>query len=219
MMNRFGMRPAAAALFVGSALLLAGCGQPAQEPGTAAAPSTPAASAQSSSPAAGTPSSSPAPAPETGSASASPQASGSAADGSCRAGQLEAAIQTKPGAGAAGSVYRTLVLTNTGTGSCTLQGYPGVSYVDADGAQVGAPAERAPEAAAVAVTLEPGGTAEAQLQQTNAQNYGEECGLTDVAGIRVYPPNQKESVVAKQETVGCSDDSVVLMTVGTFQAP
>ena len=38
MMNRFRLRPAAAALFVGSALLLAGCGQ--AEPGTGTAPAS-----------------------------------------------------------------------------------------------------------------------------------------------------------------------------------
>ncbi|HXF03244.1 MAG TPA: DUF4232 domain-containing protein, partial [Arthrobacter sp.] len=137
---------------------------------------------------------------------------------SCSAGQLAASIETEPGGGAAGSVYRTLVVTNTGDSSCTLAGYPGVSYVDAKGKQVGAPADRDSEAKTVTVTVAPGGTAAAQLRQTNAQNYGDECGLTDVAGVKIYPPNRKDSLIAEQETVGCSDDSVVLMTVGTFEA-
>lgn len=217
-MNRFRLRPAAAALFVGSALLLAGCGQPGQEPGAAPASAGPEDSA---------PPSSAAPAPETESATgsestaAAPETSSSAGDGdsSCSAGQLAASIKTEPGAGAAGSVYRTLVLTNTGDSSCTLAGYPGVSYVDAKGKQVGAPADRDSAAKTVTVTVAPGGTAAAQLRQTNAQNYGDECGLTDVAGVKIYPPNRKDSLIAEQETVGCSDDSVVLMTVGTFQAP
>ena len=220
MMNRFRLRPAAAALFVGSALLLAGCGQSGPGAGTAPASAGPAGSASPSS-------SAPAPetesATETESAAASPEATNSADagadDGSCSAGQLAAAIETEPGGGAAGSVYRTLVLTNTGDKSCTLAGYPGVSYVDAKGKQVGAPADRDPDAQKATVTLKPGGTATAQLRQTNAQNYGEECGLTDVAGVKVYPPNRKDSLIAEQETVGCSDDSVVLMTVGTFQVP
>ncbi|MGM0931355.1 MAG: DUF4232 domain-containing protein [Actinomycetota bacterium] len=220
MMNRFRLRPAAAALFVGSALLLTGCGQSGQGAGTSPASAGPAGSAPPSSSAP-----EPAPAPETESAtgsesaSASPEAGSSVADGSCSAGQLSAAIETEPGGGAAGSVYRTLVLTNTGDKSCTLAGYPGVSYVDAKGKQVGAAADRDPDAKTVTLTVAPGGTAAAQLRQTNAQNYGEECGLTDVAGVKVYPPNRKDSLIAEQETVGCSDDSVVLMTVGTFQAP
>ena len=219
MMNRFRLRPAAAALFVGSALLLAGCGQAEPGSGTAPASAGPAGGASPSS----SPSSASA-APETESAdgnetaSASPEASDSAADGSCSAGQLSAAIETEPGGGAAGSVYRTLVLTNTGDKACTLAGYPGVSYVDAKGKQVGAAADRDPDAKKVTVTVAPGGTAAAQLRQTNAQNYGKECGLTDVAGVKVYPPNRKDSLIAEQKTVGCSDDSVVLMTVGTFEA-
>ena len=223
MMNRFRLRPAAAALFVGSALLLAGCGQ--AEPGTGTAPVSagPTGGASPSSSPSSSPSAASA-APETESAagsetgSASPEPGGSVADGACSAGQLSAAIETEPGGGAAGSVYRTLVLTNTGDKSCTLAGYPGVSYVDAKGKQVGAAADRDPDAKKVTVTVAPGGTAVAQLRQTNAQNYGKACGLTDVAGVKVYPPNRKDSLIAEQKTVGCSDDSVVLMTVGTFEA-
>ncbi|MFD1214594.1 DUF4232 domain-containing protein, partial [Arthrobacter sp. GCM10027362] len=139
--------------------------------------------------------------------------------GDCKAAQLKASIATQPGGGAAGSVYRNLVLENTGTTACTLRGYPGVSYVDANGKQVGAPAQRNPDAAVTAVTVAPGGSAVAEVRQTNAQNYGEECRPTNVAGVRVYPPNDTASLVAPQSTVGCANEKVVLMTVGTFHTP
>jgi len=106
---------------------------------------------------------------------------------------------------------------NTGSTACTLQGYPGVSYVDAAGKQVGAPAKRNPDAAMTAVVLAPGGSAVAEVQQTNAQNYGDGCEPTEVAGVRVYPPNDTASLIAPQSTVGCANEQIVLMTVGTFQ--
>lgn len=134
----------------------------------------------------------------------------------CTATQLTGAIETQPGGGAAGSVYRTLVLTNASDRECTVEGYPGVSFVDATGNQVGAAADR-DGSASTRVTLAPGTSAAATLQQTNAQNYGDDCRLTPAAGLRVYPPGDTESLVLPQEIPACSAASIVLMTVGTLQ--
>jgi Protein of unknown function (DUF4232) len=205
-----------AAVSVGAAVSLAGCGQPqALAPTSASASRSPVAvspSAAASSLPAGTPMAS---ASVTASAPGATMATG----GECKAGQLKASIVTQPGGGAAGSVYRNVVLTNTGSTACTLRGYPGLSYVDAAGKQVGAPAKRNPDATMTAVTVAPSGTAVAQVQQTNAQNYGDQCKLTNVAGVRVYPPNDTASLIAPQATVGCANEKIVLMTVDTFQAP
>ncbi|NKX51383.1 DUF4232 domain-containing protein [Arthrobacter deserti] len=208
-----------AAVAAGAAAGLAGCAQPQD-----LAPSTTVSSAPASSPAAaGTPA---APAADgtpaaTGTATAAATATGGAVGtgGECKAAQLKASIATQPGGGAAGSVYRNVVLENIGSTACTLRGYPGLSYVDAGRRQVGAPAERNPDVVMTAVTVAPGGSAVAEVQQTNAQNYGDQCRLTDVAGVRVYPPNDTASLVAPQATAGCANEQIVLMTVGTFQAP
>ena len=111
------------------------------------------------------------------------------------------------------------MLTNTGNKSCTLAGYPGVSYVDAKGKQVGAAADRDPDAKKATVTMNTGRHRRGPAAPDQRAELREECGLTDVAGVKVYPPNRKDSLIAEQKTVGCSDDSVVLMTVGTFEAP
>lgn len=97
-----------------------------------------------------------------------------------------------------------------------MQGYPGVSFVDAAGTQIGAAADR-DGSGAVAVTLAPGASATATLQQTNAQNYGADCGLTTASGVRVYPPGAFDSLVLPQEIPACAAASIVLMTIGTLQ--
>lgn len=228
MVKRNKLPGAAAAVLMGCAVLLAGCGQPeSQEPAGSApatSPAAPEASEQASDSASGSGSAatdSPAEESETSAPAAEETdapAEGTAETGECKADQLEAAIKTEPGAGAAGSVYRSLVVTNIDSADCAVRGYPGVSYVDAAGNQVGAPADRDPAAEAVTVTLAPGESAMAQLQQTNAGNYGPECNQADVAGVRVYPPNDTAWLTAPQETIGCANEAVVLMTVGTFVA-
>lgn len=113
-------------------------------------------------------------------------------------------------------MYRTLVLTNASDQECTVEGYPGVSFVDGSGTQIGAPADRDGSAAAV-VTLAPGASATTTLQQTNARNYGADCGLTPASGLRVYPPGATDSLILPQEIAACSATSIVLMTVGALQ--
>ncbi|EMY32546.1 hypothetical protein D477_019608, partial [Arthrobacter crystallopoietes BAB-32] len=66
-------------------------------------------------------------------------------------------------------------------------------------------------------TLAPGASAAAQLQQTNAGNYGPECDQTEAVGLRVYPPNDTAWLTAPQDAIGCANDEIVLMTVGAFQ--
>ncbi|MCG2622848.1 DUF4232 domain-containing protein [Arthrobacter sp. I2-34] len=208
---------AMAAASAGAVLCLTGCGQPQSLVPTGSNAASSPASASAAATASGTPTT----AASTPAATASAPATGGAmgTGGDCKAAQLKASIVTQPGGGAAGSVYRNVVLANTGTTACTLRGYPGLSYVDAAGKQVGAPADRNPDAAVTAVTVAPGGSAVAEVQQTNAQNYGTECQPTEVAGVRVYPPNDTASLVAPQSTLGCANEKIVLMTVGTFQAP
>lgn len=108
--------------------------------------------------------------------------------------------------GAAGSRELPLVFTNVGGRTCVLDGFPGVSYVQggADGAQVGAAATRTGESHG-AVSLAPDGTATATVRAVNVENYPTDtCSPTDVAGLRVYPPNDTGSIFVAYPTRGCS---------------
>lgn len=144
----------------------------------------------------------------TGGAGASTQA--------CVSSNLSAAIASGSG-GAAGSVYVTLKLTNTGTAACTLQGWPGVSLVGSgNGTQIGAAAKFDRSTSHATITVKPGSAAEATLQYVEADNYERsKCQPAKADGFRVFPPGNKASIFASYPTVtGCKSTSVSLLTVG-----
>ncbi len=212
---------------VGSAavvtLVLAGCSAGG---GTGIAESTVSS-------ASGTPSETPSSTPSdsgspSASASASPSASPSASAGPsasasptslrsarCTSGHLAASL-TSGGGGAAGSVLPYLVLTNTGTERCTLQGWPGVSFVgDGNGTQLGAAGDFDRSSPHGTVTLDPGASAHAPLRIAQAANYpADTCDPVTADGLRVYPPGETHSLfVASTDLTACRSDSVHLITV------
>jgi hypothetical protein len=104
-----------------------------------------------------------------------------------------------------GHVQLPINFTNNGSSSCALGGFPGVSFdlgpgnhdtTGASGQEVGAPADRS-GSAGPAVILAPGQTASADLQMPNDASATEQgnsaCQLTDVSGLRVFPPDNTVS--------------------------
>ncbi len=134
---------------------------------------------------------------------------------SCAANQLSGQLTGQ--SGTAGGVAYTLVLTNTGPATCTLYGYPGVSYVAPNGNTVGAPAIRSPRPVQ-AVALAPGGSAQAPLLETDSLNYPQpSCQLTAFAGLRVYPPGERASLVIPQTGQACANTADNVLQVGPMQ--
>lgn len=121
----------------------------------------------------------------------------------CGAGELRGSLGQAEGA--AGSVIVPLVLTNTGTRTCELRGFPGVSYVAGDdGHQVG-PAAAMSGARGGEVVLKPGAAAAAQLQMVNVANFDAAvCQPTPVRGLRVYPPGDTASLYVERAGTGCA---------------
>ncbi|WP_037075432.1 DUF4232 domain-containing protein [Pseudonocardia spinosispora] len=115
------------------------------------------------------------------------------------------ALSLGRGGGAAGSVYQSLRFTNVSGKTCTLQGFPGVSYVTGDnGTQVGEPAVRVGTKGDV-VTVAPGATASVELGMVNVGNYDAAvCKPTPVKGLRVYPPNETASLFIPSPGTGCA---------------
>ncbi|MEV8212620.1 DUF4232 domain-containing protein [Leifsonia sp. NPDC077715] len=181
------------------ALAVTGCATPSS------APTTGSASAST------TPSSSPRPT-GTGTATATP------IDGQCDTANLTGTIG-KGGGGAAGSVEVTLVLTNNGSTQCSLQGWPGVSFVgDGNGTQLGKPADFDRSTPHPTVVLQPGGSAQAPLRITQALNYPEaDCGPKPADGFRVYPPGSTASLFVKDaDFTACTSDTIGLLQVGAL---
>jgi len=135
--------------------------------------------------------------------------------GTCTAEMLSGQI-VEGGGGAAGHTGVRIEFTNTSSESCSMHGFPGVSFVgDNNGTQIGAPAQRESGAPEATVDLAPGGTAYAALLIANAQNYDEAtCQPTPVDGFRVYPPNSTTALFVRDDRwTGCAAPTVELLTV------
>ena len=188
-------RAGTAAILLGTAVLVAACASR----GGSTAGSTP-----SSSSAAATPSQ-PAGATSPGAAGGStPSPSPSVA--SCATGNLKAAISTSQGGAAAGSTYYPVNFTNTGSSSCYLFGYPGMSFVTSpSGNQIGQPATRNPVVTPSTVVLAPGQTAHVTLQVVDALNYTKSaCQPVTAHWLKIYPPGQYTALYLKFSALTCS---------------
>ncbi|MFI5593150.1 DUF4232 domain-containing protein [Amycolatopsis sp. NPDC051758] len=182
-------------------LLVAACGGDTLPAADGATP-TPSSTARSSTVtvASNTPATS-APAP----AGATPTAP--APTGLCTSGDVKLALST--GGAAAGSVYRMLMITNIRAEPCTIQGFPGVSYVAGDdGHQVGGAAYRQGTKGDV-VRLNTGQTAAADIQFVNVHNYdAAACLPTPVRGLRIYLPQETASNFVPMDGTGCASTDI-----------
>jgi hypothetical protein len=132
----------------------------------------------------------------------------------CTSAKLSVAVGQSQGA--AGSLIVPLVFTNTGTTTCSLQGYPGVSIVGANGAQLGAAAARTGQATPL-VSLPAGQTTMAIFRQANPGILN--CTPVSATGFRVYPPNQTAALFAADPSLttcpGNPQESPQISPVGT----
>lgn len=198
------------------ALALSGCssGGPDTAPTATRTVTAAPTTGSSSAPPAGSSAPSTAPTP-TAPSSTGGTAAGDPAGGRCDTGSLAGSIESGSG-GAAGSTYVHLALRNTGSSTCTLQGWPGVSFVGGgDGSQISAAATRATDSPHPTVTLAPGAVAVAPLQVATAADYPtEKCQPVAADGFRVYPPGSKESLfVRDKDFTACRSADAGLLSV------
>ena len=208
---------------------------PPATPETPASPETPAMPAAPSAPAGTAPPGARSSPPSSGPAARPPaakppssQAPGgqapAAAQGSaasrCTADALDYEVPV-PGKGSGGSASSTtsLVLRNTGSTTCTLYGYPGVSFVAGDDRhQAGAAADRQPGTTPTRVTLVPGAAALAPLTIAANASVGAPCQPTDVVGLVVYPPGSTDAVLVDRPATACGGPDAHQLVVGPVQA-
>jgi Protein of unknown function (DUF4232) len=121
----------------------------------------------------------------------------------CGSAALSASLSNTQGA--AGTIYSHLVFRNVSATSCTVSGYPGVSFVDGAGHQIGGPAQRASGDSGV-VTVGPGQSAGAVLaiHDTYVSNTPN-CASTTTVGLRIYPPNQTAAQFTPGQFTVCAN--------------
>jgi hypothetical protein len=195
---------AAAALACGG-VLLAACGSSG---GSAAAPAT-VTTTVTATPSATTP-------PATGS-SVSPHVAGPP---ECATSGL--AVKLGAGNGAAGSVFFPIVFTNTSGSSCSLFGYPGVSFVTGQGgSQIGSAATRDTTQPAATIVLAAGGVAHATLRVVQAANFpAASCKPTTANTLKIFPPGQTDPLYLAFTATTCAstspaDQVLFVQTIGS----
>ncbi|MDA8046991.1 MAG: DUF4232 domain-containing protein [Actinomycetota bacterium] len=202
----------AAVLGTGLAVTLAACSSSHHRPSAAASSTT---VAPSSTVAPGTTTAPPPTSPVPTTAPATTSSTGPTGPVRCLTTDLVGSLSGENGA--AGSVYYMLDLANRGSVTCVMQGYPGVSFVTtSSGQQVGAPADRTP-GSTPSFLLGPGQMAQAVLQVTEASNYGSACQITPTDGLRVYPPDERDSLVIAHSDRACANTSDVTLHIGPMQ--
>lgn len=196
-------RLAAVAVLASSAALLAACGSspgPAAPAKTVTITDTPTAS-----PTQPTPSSTPT------------TPSGPA---ECTSAGLKIALGSSNGA--AGTIYYNIDFTNTSSGPCFLQGYPGVSLVsagDGSGTQVGDDAKRVPVTPSHQIVLNAGQTANAALGVAEAGNFpASTCKEVTAHWLKVFPPDQTVAAYLALTTQTCSSASVATMHISAISS-
>ncbi|MCC9067693.1 DUF4232 domain-containing protein [Arthrobacter cryoconiti] len=194
-----------AAVALGLVLALSGCG--ASTPKTPTSVDTTASAAATSS-AAKTTSAAPSP---------TPTPAAPAAPALCTAASLAGSIDSS-GGGAAGHVYMKLIVKNTSTAACILDGYPGVSMVKAGtDTPLGAPAVRDAQAPSTGpITLTPGQSSAAVLAYTQSGNY-QNCMHVSADAIMVYPPSATDKLEIAHPLDACSNVDINLLSIGAFQ--
>lgn len=100
--------------------------------------------------------------------------------------RLEATASSESGAG---TLAYDLVLTNSGTRTCILGGFPGVSLVNDNGNMIGSPAERTTNYEEKKLTLAPNGKVKAIVSTSNSSNFSNGECKAGATKLRVYPPN------------------------------
>lgn len=116
----------------------------------------------------------------------------------------------------AGNLHYSLVFTNTSGRSCTLSGYPGVSLLAGDGAQIGAPATRE-GAGAGGVRLAPGARA---YSVVHTVNEGIDGGCRPGGKLlRVYPPGSRDAMTTRSGTFRVCGDTFTVTTLKPGAGP
>ena len=191
------------------AVLLTGCAGTGNGASSAPTPEAASTGATTSAPTAtptsglgttpSTPGTAPASAAPSGSTTASggsPAGAGDADGARCTVAELSGSIADGGGGGGAGAERVAIVLRDSGTRSCTLQGWPGVSFVGGgDGAQIGNPATLDRSAPHPTLTLRPGHEVQAVVTVEQSGDWdAATCEPRTTDGFRVIPPGSRQSL-------------------------
>jgi len=196
--------------------VLAGCSTDAGADGASPTATQTVTETATASPRGGVAPSSSAPASPTSSADPGATDAGDASGATvplCGTPDLHATALRQRGGGTAGATAYDLSLVDDGA-VCRMEGWPGVSFVGgSDGTQIGAAADRVQADQERYVTLIPGARAVTTLRIADPGVYGAECDATRARGLRIYPPDNRQSLFVSLPTRACASDGAHLLQV------
>lgn len=172
----------AALLLAGVGILVTACGTTSSTSTT----STPTTSAPTTPTAAAPGTTSPTSGSSTTSTTSGPKTNG------CATSDLSISIGNPNGT--AGAIHYILTYRNNGASACTLFGYPGVSFLAADGSQIGSPAQRSSGDSVLSVIVAPGANAYSGVSVTDPGIPP--CASSGTATrVRVFPPGETHAAI------------------------
>jgi hypothetical protein len=133
----------------------------------------------------------------------------------CMTSSLKVAVDTSQEGAAAGSTYLPINFTNSSGRTCSMYGFPGVSFVTGPGgSQIGAAAARNSGFSSVPVTLAAHGSAHAWLQVAQSANYpASTCHMVTATWLRVFPPGNTAAAYISHTFQACSSAKANILTV------
>ncbi|MDR7277520.1 DUF4232 domain-containing protein [Catenuloplanes atrovinosus] len=129
--------------------------------------------------------------------------------GRCRTADLTVTIADRQGG-------QTLTFTNVSAQPCTLEGFPGVTFVAGDeGAQVGAEFAHDGDKAEK-LTLKPGDSARSDLVLTSPG--AAKCKGAEATGFRILPPQETTAIFVSSPQQACTETDKGVGKVRPFSA-
>ena len=116
--------------------------------------------------------------------------------------------------GAAGTIYKHAVVTNNGSGSCMLAGYPAVFMLDADGMQVGSGAAANSLYAVSNITLAPGAKAHTVVAYPQQANFPAGTCSAIGSSMKLYVPGTTLALTAPWSDYSCPGFSATALQAG-----
>jgi hypothetical protein len=131
-------------------------------------------------------------------------------------------IDLGQGNGAAGSTIVPIEFENQSSSTCTMFGFPGVSFVTGvGGSQIGASGGENSATPRKLITLAPGAKAHALMAVVVAQNFPtSKCNPVKAHWLKVFPPGETAAQFLKYNADTCSSPStaVRVLNIETVQA-
>lgn len=116
--------------------------------------------------------------------------------------------------GAAGTMYRHVVVTNKTTRSCTIAGYPTVFLASANGAILGQGAGAAATYAPTKIKLAPKASAYSAIGIPNSGNFDAGACTAVSAGLRLFIPSAETSLDVPFSAANCPGFSATAFKAG-----